>query len=121
MALFTIADGCYLRVTDLARAADRFKEKFDLKPFKVPQADSEERGQITMAYDEVGGAIDLGRNEPGTGDSRPMLYTGKINKAHEVLAARGVHVGPVQRDAQGTAFFEARDLDGNVLEICEEP
>jgi hypothetical protein len=50
-----------------------------------------------------------------------MLYTSRIEKAREYLTSRGVFVGEIQQDRQGTHFFEMRDLENNVIEICEEP
>lgn len=50
-----------------------------------------------------------------------MLYAGNINKAWEWLSSRGVNVGAVQEDRQGTHYFEMRDLEGNAIEISEEP
>src|SRR5947207_14138467 len=39
----------------------------------------------------------------------------------DFLVSRGVNVGDIQQDGQGTHFFEMRDLEGNVIEISEEP
>jgi len=50
-----------------------------------------------------------------------MLYTSRIEKARNHLSSRGVNAGEVQRDRQGTCFFEIRDLENNVIEIVEEP
>ena len=60
------------------------------------------------------------RDEPAD-DETPMLYTSRTEKAREFLIARGVSVGEIQQDRQGTRFFEMRDLEGNVIEITEEP
>jgi hypothetical protein len=50
-----------------------------------------------------------------------MFDTGNAQKAREWLLARGVNVGPVQTDGQGTHYCEIFDLDNNMIEICEEP
>jgi hypothetical protein len=50
-----------------------------------------------------------------------MLYTSRIEKARDYLSSRGVNVDEIQQDRQGTRFFEMRDLESNVIEICEEP
>jgi catechol 2,3-dioxygenase-like lactoylglutathione lyase family enzyme len=44
----------------------------------------------------------------------------KLEKAHEHLRNRGASPGPIQ-DGGGTQFFEIRDPEGNVIEICGEP
>jgi hypothetical protein len=49
------------------------------------------------------------------------MDTASAAKAREWLLARGVEVGPVQTDRQGTHFVEMRDLENNMIEICEEP
>ena len=48
-----------------------------------------------------------------------LLFTSNLKKAHEHLLARNVAVGPIQ-DGGGTQFFEIRDPEGNVIEICKE-
>lgn len=50
----------------------------------------------------------------------PILFTNKLKKVQEYLAAKSVPVGPIQ-DGGDTEFFEIRDPDGNVIEICKEP
>jgi hypothetical protein len=50
-----------------------------------------------------------------------MLYASNLKKAREFLSARAVNVGNIQQDRQGTHYFQMRDPEGNVIEICEEP
>jgi hypothetical protein len=49
------------------------------------------------------------------------MNTPNVKKAREFPIARGVNVSEIQEDRQGTHFFEMRDLEGNVIEISEEP
>ena len=49
-----------------------------------------------------------------------VIFCDKLKKAHEHLASRGILVGPIQ-DGGDTQFFEIRDIEGNLLQICEEP
>jgi hypothetical protein len=37
------------------------------------------------------------------------------------LNSHGVKVGDIEQDGQGTRHFEMRDLEGNTVEISEEP
>jgi catechol 2,3-dioxygenase-like lactoylglutathione lyase family enzyme len=54
-------------------------------------------------------------------DNHPILFTSKRNlEAHEHLRDNGVSPGPIQ-EGGGTRYFEIRDPDGNVIEICGEP
>ena len=50
-----------------------------------------------------------------------LLYTGAIEKAREWLSSHSVNVGSLEEDRQGTHYFEMRDLEGNVIEVAEEP
>ncbi|MGH2360332.1 MAG: VOC family protein [bacterium] len=50
----------------------------------------------------------------------PIIFSGKLRKAYEHLLNRGVLTGPIQ-DSGDTRFFEVRDLEGNVIEICSGP
>ncbi|MEO5936381.1 MAG: hypothetical protein ABIP81_04125 [Terriglobales bacterium] len=50
----------------------------------------------------------------------PIINTRKIEQAHRFLSERGVSCGAVQRDRSGRAYFEFRDLDDNVIEVCDE-
>ena len=49
----------------------------------------------------------------------PVIFSDKLRKAQEHLSRRGVIVGPIQGD-EAPHFFEIRDIEGNVIEICEE-
>ena len=49
----------------------------------------------------------------------PIIFSEKVKKAHEYLAGKGVAVGPLQNDGNSD-FFEVRDPEGNVIEICQE-
>lgn len=47
------------------------------------------------------------------------VFSDKLKKAHEQLCSRGVLAGPIQ-DGGDTQFFEVRDLEGHLIEICKE-
>lgn len=49
----------------------------------------------------------------------PVIFSDRLKKAHEHLVSGGMSPSPIQ-DRSGQ-FFELRDLEGNVIEICEEP
>jgi catechol 2,3-dioxygenase-like lactoylglutathione lyase family enzyme len=59
------------------------------------------------------------------GFSRPnavtsVIFCNRLKKGHEVLSAHGILAGPIQ-DGGDTEFFEVRDIEGNLVEICKEP
>ena len=53
-------------------------------------------------------------------NDRPLIFCTNLTKAHEHFRAGNVVAGPIQ-DGGGTQFFEVRDQEGNVIEICREP
>ena len=50
----------------------------------------------------------------------PIISCKKLEKAREYLSERGVIAGPLQ-DGGDCQFFEIRDSEGHVIEICTEP
>jgi catechol 2,3-dioxygenase-like lactoylglutathione lyase family enzyme len=48
------------------------------------------------------------------------IFCTKLKKAHEHLSSRGVLAGPIQ-DGGDMQFFEIRDPEGHLIEICKEP
>jgi hypothetical protein len=38
-----------------------------------------------------------------------------------LLSSRGVSISPVDSDRQGTRYFVMRDLEGNEIDVTEEP
>jgi hypothetical protein len=53
-------------------------------------------------------------------NDHPILFSDKLKKAHEYLLSKRKAVGAIE-DGGGTQFFEIRDGESNVIEICEEP
>lgn len=49
-----------------------------------------------------------------------VILCEKLKKGHDQITSRGVPAGPIQ-DGGDTQFFEIRDPEGNVIEICKEP
>ncbi len=50
----------------------------------------------------------------------PILFTKKLFRLQDVLVARGVQVGAVERHRQGIHYFEIHDSEGNVIEVVEQ-
>jgi catechol 2,3-dioxygenase-like lactoylglutathione lyase family enzyme len=118
MLLFTPAAPNYMPVQDLAAATSWYVEKFGARP-RPTKFDDGQRGAELWLADEV--YFVLGPRNIPTCDETPMLYTPNIAKAREYLLARGVEATKIQRDRQNTKFFEMRDLEGNLIEICQQP
>ena len=49
-----------------------------------------------------------------------VMFCNKLNKGYDHLTSRGVLLGPIQ-DGGDTRFFEIRDPEGNLIQICKEP
>jgi hypothetical protein len=118
MSLFTPVGTNYIAVSDLPAAASWYAEKFGLRQMRLSFGDGQYGIELTQA-DEI--FFVLGPKNVPADDETPMLYTSNIEKARSFLLARGVIVGDIQQDRQGTHFFEMQDLEGNVIEITEEP
>ena len=120
MSLLTIADAFYIGVLDLAAATAWYIEKLGLQKVPVEMDDAE--GCVALGFSKKDQtAICLGPRGKPTEGTTAMLYASNVKKAREVLGSRGVKVGEVQQDRQGTHYFEMRDLEGNLIEVSEEP
>ena len=127
MALFC-TDSISLCCTNVQLAKQWWIGTFDCKEMRVPPdwdcqlpsdvaltlRGTDEPAILLCDRDEVQRARYERLNE------RPIIFCTNLKKAHEYLHGRGGAVGPIQ-DAGGTQFFELRDLEGNTIEICEEP
>jgi hypothetical protein len=120
MSLLTIADSFYIGVMDVAASTSWYVEKLGLQ--KAPVETDDPEGCVGLGFSKKDQTfITLGPRGRPTDGTTPMLYASNIRKAREVLGSRGVNVGDVQKDRQGTHYFEMRDLEGNVIEVSEEP
>lgn len=52
-------------------------------------------------------------------NDHPVIFSDKLKKAREYLLSKGKTAGPIQNGG-GTEFFEIRDSESNVIEICKE-
>jgi hypothetical protein len=117
MSLFSGA--IFIGVSNIEAAVAWYKEKFELRESPDPVVDGEP-GDVELV--SRNGRVHVVM-KPGSGGSieTPRFDAGNVQKAREWLLARGVNVGPVQTDGQGTRYCEMYDLDNNMIEICEEP
>ena len=47
------------------------------------------------------------------------IYCDKLKKGQELLSSRGILVGPIQ-DGGDMPFFEIRDTEGHLIQVCKE-
>jgi hypothetical protein len=120
MSLLWVADSFYIGVRDVAAASSWYIEKLGLKKTTVEMDEGE--GCVALVFPkEIPTPIVLGPLRAKTDGTTPMLYSSNIKKAKDWLGSRRVNVGEVLQDRQGTHYFELRDLEGNAIEVSEEP
>ena len=119
MSLLKIPDLIYIGVTDVVAASLWYREKLGLQQVVAPTSDAGDC--VSLAYSKRDDtAIILGPRDSTT-DQRPILHAANIGKANDQLSSRGVNVTPIESDRQGTRYFVMRDLEGNEIEVTEEP
>ena len=109
----------YVGVSDVTVASSWYMEKLGLHKVHLEMVDGEGCVALGFAHDE--GALTIGPAGKPTEGLTPIIYAASAQKAREVLHSRGVTVGEIQQDRQHTHYFEMRDPEGNVIEVCEEP
>ena len=117
LAFFSTPKTLRILVRDIDTVSPWYIEKLGLR--KLAQNPWGEE-VFTYQFKEDGHFIVL-TNKAGFGTERPpMFFTKKITKMKDVLTARGINSGAIERDRQGTRYFEIRDPEGNAIEIVEE-
>ncbi len=118
--LFRKVDTVILRVSDLDKAREWYREKLGVRELFGKKQDN-------LIVVSVGGdtSLTLWQMNPGQElapsnklGSFPILMSDDVRKAYRTLTERGVKTEPVQSggSVQWFAFF---DLDGNRIEVCE--
>lgn len=120
MSLLHAGGTNYIGVRDISAANAWYIEKLGMRKMEL-DVDSPE--SIALGFSEEEYAITLGPSaSPDQLDELThILFTSNVRKAREWLLSRGVQVGEIRKDRQGTQYFEMRDLEDNVIEITEEP
>lgn len=96
---------------------------FDCKEVAVPPDWDEPLPSdiaLKLSGSETPTVLFSSRSEGREPSDHPIIFTGKIKRAHEHLPRRGVVTGAI-RDDWGTEIFGITDPEGNVIEICNEP
>ncbi len=128
MALFR-SDSVVLWYSNVDAAKNWWVNAFDCKQAKVPTDwDNPLPSDVALklpGYDEPTVLLSDRTEAKQAGIDRsssvvPVIFSDKLKKAHEHLSSRGVLPGPIQSGGD-TEFFEIRDIEGNVIEICKEP
>jgi predicted enzyme related to lactoylglutathione lyase len=115
---FTVPAGTRILVRNIDSVSPWYFEKLGLRKFAGN--DLGEAGAAVFKFKEDGKPVVLTTRAGLGAGSTPMLFTRKVAKMRDVLAARGVNVGAIERDRQGTRYFEIRDPEGNEIDAVEE-
>ena len=118
-SLFRNGGANYMPLSDIDEAAAWYKEKFGVKKVNIELDDGDDCLALGITDQEC--LFVLGPRGKSSGELTARLFTSNLKKAPEHLLSKSVQAGEVQRDGQGTNFFTARDIEGNAIEISEEP
>jgi catechol 2,3-dioxygenase-like lactoylglutathione lyase family enzyme len=110
-------------VTNLDRAVAWYCDKLGLssqtkEPNKVyigyPSADSDMLPMIIL--------VPIPRDHTNVyATQHQILFTRNLDVVHAEFASKGIQTWPIQTDSGGNRFFNWQDLEGNTIEVCQEP
>lgn len=110
----------YIGVRDRESAIAWYKEKFDISQTRYPMAEDMSDTSLVSRNGKL--YVEIGK--PNAANAQrgfvPLIYVRNIQKARDWLSARNVSAGPIATDGQ-TQYFEIRDPENNMIEICKEP
>jgi predicted enzyme related to lactoylglutathione lyase len=116
--MFSVPAGTRILVQSIDSVSPWYIDKLGL--YKSSGTDVGDSRAATFKFKEDGNPVVL-TTGGGFGDGKtPMLFTKKIAKMRDVMMARGVNAGTIERDRQGVRYFEIRDPEGNEIEVVEE-
>jgi len=121
VSLLSIADSFYVGVNDIPASVAWYVEKLGCTRTRVELDDDCENCLALCFPKERSVSIVIGPVSNVPDPATRMLYSRDIEKAHQWLNFRGVAVGAITTDRQGTRYFSMRDLEGNSIEVSEEP
>jgi len=117
-AEFSVPNSTRILVRNIDSVSPWYVEKLGLR--KLAENDAEKPGVATFRFKEDGNSIVLTTRGGFETGKTPILFTKKIAKMRDVMTARGVNVGAMERDRQGIQYFAFRDPEGNEIEVVEE-
>lgn len=118
-SVLTIPQPTYVGVRDVATASVWYAEKFGLR--KLAPTEELRPDGVTLQFGADSHPLVLVRKDPAQPRPAPVFFTRSAKKAHKRLVEDGLSAGPIQRDRQGTSFFEVQDSEGNPFEVSEKP
>ena len=128
MALF-YTESLVLAYSDVDAAKRWWIDAFECKAVKVPADwDGQMPSDVALqlpGHDRPTILLSSKAEVEQAGYRRPsslecVIFCRKLKKGHEQLSSRGVQAGAIQ-DGGDTEYFEIRDCEGNVIQVCKEP
>jgi predicted enzyme related to lactoylglutathione lyase len=110
-------NGCIL-VREIDSVTTWYVKKLGL--YKAGHVRLRDYDVATYKFKEDGKSITLTTRLTYGTAKLPRLFTKRIGRMQGVLSARGIDVGSIQQDRQGTRYFEIQDPEGNVIEVVQE-
>jgi len=107
-----------IHVRDIDTVTPFYVEKLGLR--KLIENPPGESDGIALKFKADGNSVILTDRQGFMTGRTPILFTKKISKMRDILAARGVAAGAIQQDRQGTNYLEIHDPEGNTIEVVEE-
>jgi len=114
--LLHIPGPTYVEIKNPSASAAWYVEKLGLR--RLAPSEDADRRTIRLTFSVDGEEMRLGPHDPLSLGGTVMLYSRRLKRAREVLRGRGIDIGTIQLDRQGTSYFEFRDLEGNTIEVC---
>ena len=116
-------DSVVLSHSDVNAGRQWWATAFDCKEVPVPpEWDGRLPSDVALKFpgSEAPTVLLSSRYEGRDSSEHPIIFTGKLKKALEHLRGRAVVMGAIHSD-WGTEIFEITDLEGNVIEISNQP
>jgi len=121
------SDAINLCYADVQAAADWWVKTFECDEVKAPDWDDPLPSDVALKLPGdsepticLRDRAEVDKAGLAGSDDHPIIFCSKLQKAHDYLLSRDAAPGPIQGGGD-TQFFEIRDPEGNVVEICKEP
>lgn len=116
---FSVPDRTHILVRNIEAVSPWYVEKLGLR--KLAENEFGESDTATFRFKQDGNSVVLTTRGGFQTGKTPILFTRKIGRIHDVMMARGVNAGMIERDRQGIQYFGIRDPEGNEIEVVQEP
>ena len=126
MAFYT--DSLVLTYTSVEAAKQWWIDTFDCKVAKIPaEWDNSLPSDVALKFPDhkeptILLCAQLEVEQAKFDPPSPVISTifcDNLKKAHERLSTRGILVGPMQ-DGGDMQYFEIRDIEGHLIQVCKE-